>query len=134
MLDLVGESLGLLNNNNMEEGESEHRHYLSNEPRWSIELRLLNSRVGSFSCKTNKDRLTDENGLEVDFEALDFSMPKLTMSSSNGNGFRLPFIMSEVSLSDFSKDTSYQSLDLRFKEWGFERGWSDATKRMHMRQ
>ncbi|XWS75307.1 hypothetical protein CRYUN_Cryun01aG0075300 [Craigia yunnanensis] len=120
---------------------------------------------------------TDENALEVDFGAFDFSMPKLTMSSSIGNGLsfvskfmtaklsgrvenaqpivdyllsleyqgeklminetlntaaklQMALIVAEVSLSDLPKDTPYQSLELRFKEWGFERGWGDNSERV----
>ena len=44
-------------------------------------------------------RSTDENALEVDFGAFDFSMPKLTMSSSIGNGlsFVSKFITAKLS-------------------------------------
>lgn len=34
-------------------------------------------------------RANDENALEVDFGAMDFSMPHLTLSSSIGNGVNL---------------------------------------------
>ncbi|KAE8713355.1 Sucrose synthase 5 [Hibiscus syriacus] len=107
----------------------------------------------------------DENALEVDFGAFDFSMPKLTMASSIGKGLnfvsnfitaklsgsvdnaqplkhminetlntatklQMALIVAEVSLSDLPKDTPYQSLELRFKEWGFERGWGDTVERV----
>ncbi|TYH09330.1 hypothetical protein ES288_A07G086200v1 [Gossypium darwinii] len=120
----------------------------------------------------------DENALEVDFEAFDFSMPKLTLASSIGKGLnfvskyitsklsgsvdnaqplvdyllsleyqgeklmineilntaaklQLALIVAEVSLSDLPRDTPYQSIELRFKEWGFERGWGDTVERVH---
>ncbi|KAK6266996.1 hypothetical protein QUC31_017833 [Theobroma cacao] len=119
----------------------------------------------------------DENALEVDFGAFDFSMPKLTMSSSIGNGLnfvskfvtaklsgrvenaqplvdyllsleyqgeklminetlntaaklQMALIVAEVSLSDLPRDTPYQNLELRFREWGFERGWGDTAERV----
>ncbi|GER47038.1 sucrose synthase [Striga asiatica] len=57
----------------------------------------------------------DENALEIDFGAMDFTLPRLTLSSSIGNG------------------VSYIT---KFKEWGFEKGWGDNAERvrdtMHM--
>ncbi|XVE72025.1 hypothetical protein DITRI_Ditri11bG0005600 [Diplodiscus trichospermus] len=119
----------------------------------------------------------DENALEVDFGAFDFSVPKLNLSSSIGNGLnfvskfvtaklsgrvenaqplvdylllleyqgenlminetlstaaklQMALIVAEVSLSDLPKDIPYESLELRFKEWGFERGWGDTAGRV----
>lgn len=45
------------------------------------------------------DRSKDENALEVDFGAFEFSMPQLTMSSSIGNGlhFVSNFITAKLS-------------------------------------
>ncbi|XWS30615.1 hypothetical protein CRYUN_Cryun23aG0001100 [Craigia yunnanensis] len=126
---------------------------------------------------TEENWSKDENALEVDFGAFDFSIPKLTMSSSIGNGLsfvskcitaklsgrvenaqplvdyllsleyqgeklminetlntaaklQMALIVAEVSLSDLPNDTPYQSLELRFKEWGFERGWGDTAERV----
>ncbi|MBA0703863.1 hypothetical protein Golax_016157 [Gossypium laxum] len=39
--------------------------------------------------------------------------------------------VAEVSLSDLPRDTPYQSIELRFKQWGFERGWGDTVERVH---
>ncbi|OMO59820.1 Sucrose synthase [Corchorus capsularis] len=119
----------------------------------------------------------DEHALEVDFGAFDYSIPKLTMSSSIGNGLKfvskfitaklsgrvenaqplvdyllsleyqgeklminetlntaaklqMALIVAEVSLSDLPKDTPYQNLELRFKEWGFEKGWGDTAEKV----
>ncbi|KAL2531173.1 Sucrose synthase 6 [Abeliophyllum distichum] len=119
----------------------------------------------------------DENALEVDFDAMDFSMPRLTLSSSIGNGvnyvskfltskmnsamestqslvdyllslnhqgdklminetlntvskLQTALIVAEAALSSLSKDTPYESFEMRFKEWGFERGWGDVAERV----
>ncbi|XP_059623294.1 sucrose synthase 6-like [Cornus florida] len=119
----------------------------------------------------------DENALELDFGAFDFSMPRLTLSSSIGNGINFvskfltsklnggsesaqplvdhllslnhqgetlminetlntasklqsALIVADVNLSVLPKDTPYQDFELRFKEWGFEKGWGDTTERV----
>ncbi|GFP82406.1 sucrose synthase 5 [Phtheirospermum japonicum] len=117
----------------------------------------------------------DENALEIDFGAMDFSMPRLTLSSSIGNGvnyiskfltsklnsssaqslvdyllslnhqgeklminetlntvskLQASLIVAEAALSSLSKDTPYQSFEMRFKEWGFEKGWGDNAERV----
>ncbi|KAK2644875.1 hypothetical protein Ddye_020070 [Dipteronia dyeriana] len=119
----------------------------------------------------------DENALEVDFGAYDFSSPHLTLSSSIGNGLnfvckfltaklsgrgesaqplvdyllslevqgeklminenlntaeklQMALIIAEVYLSALPKDTSFQTFELRFKEWGFEKGWGDTAERV----
>ncbi|CAA0814534.1 Sucrose synthase 6 [Striga hermonthica] len=126
----------------------------------------------------------DENALEIDFGAMDFSLPRLTLSSSIGNGvgyitkfltskinnnshastnslidylltlnhqgeklminetlntvpkLQSSLIVAEAALSILPKDTPYQSFEMRFKEWGFEKGWGDNAERvrdtMHM--
>ncbi|ONI14871.1 hypothetical protein PRUPE_3G014100 [Prunus persica] len=118
----------------------------------------------------------DENTLEVDFRAIDFSTPHLTLSSSIGNGLNFvskftssklagrlenaqplvdyllslnhegenlilnenlntasklqtALIVTEVYLSALPKDMPYQNFELRFKEWGFEKGWGDTAER-----
>ncbi|XVF71019.1 hypothetical protein PTKIN_Ptkin12aG0000800 [Pterospermum kingtungense] len=125
---------------------------------------------------TDENWSKDENALEVDFGAFEFSVPKLTMSSSIGNGLnfvskfitaklsgrvdnaqplvdyllsleyqgeklminetlntaaklQMALIVAEAFLSDLPKDTPYQNLELRFKDWGFERGWGDTAQR-----
>ncbi|GAV61753.1 Glycos_transf_1 domain-containing protein/Sucrose_synth domain-containing protein [Cephalotus follicularis] len=117
----------------------------------------------------------DENALEVDFGAFEFSTPHLTLSSSIGNGLnfvskfitaklsgrlgsgqplvdyllslkhqgeklminetlstvsklQMALIIAEVALLALPKDTPYQNFELRFKEWGFERGWGDTAE------
>ncbi|KAK0572437.1 hypothetical protein LWI29_031483 [Acer saccharum] len=119
----------------------------------------------------------DENALEVDFGAYDFSSPHLTLASSIGNGLnfvskfltaklsgrresaqplvdyllslelqeeklminenlntaeklQMALIIAEVYLSALPKDTPYQTFELRFKEWGFEKGWGDTAERV----
>ncbi|XP_068303248.1 sucrose synthase 5-like [Pyrus communis] len=118
----------------------------------------------------------DEHVLEVDFRAIDFSTPHLTLSSSIGNGIdyvtkfttsklagkldnaqplvdylvslhhhgeqlilnetlntasklQAALIVTEVYLSALPKDTPFQTFELRFKEWGFEKGWGDTAER-----
>ncbi|XP_068303579.1 sucrose synthase 5-like [Pyrus communis] len=118
----------------------------------------------------------DEHALEVDFRAIDFSTPHLTLSSSIGNGIdyvtkfttsklagklenaqplvdyllslnhqgeqlilnetlntalklQAALIVTEVYLSTLPKDTPFQNFELRFKEWGFEKGWGDTAER-----
>ncbi|KAM2257014.1 hypothetical protein ACFXTI_047307 [Malus domestica] len=118
----------------------------------------------------------DENALEVDFRAIDFSTPHLTLSSSIGNGInyvtkfttsklagklenaqplvdyllslnhqgeqlilnetlntasklQAALIVTDVHLSALPKDTPFQNFELRFKEWGFEKGWGDTAER-----
>ncbi|KAG8373534.1 hypothetical protein BUALT_Bualt11G0034200 [Buddleja alternifolia] len=119
----------------------------------------------------------DENALEIDFGAMDFSLPHLTLSSSIGNGVHYiskfltskinnvpgsaqslvdyllslnhqgeelminetlntvpklqgALIAAEAALSSLPKDTPYQSFEMRFKEWGFEKGWGDNAERV----
>lgn len=119
----------------------------------------------------------DENALEVDFGAMDFNMPTMSLSSSIGNGvnFASKFITSKLyaqsgsqqllvdyllslnhlgeklmindtlntisklqvalivalaALSSLPNDTPYESFELRFKEWGFEKGWGDNAERV----
>ncbi|KAF3952971.1 hypothetical protein CMV_021532 [Castanea mollissima] len=119
----------------------------------------------------------DQNALEVDFAALDYSMPRLTLSSSIGNGvtlvskfitstlsqklensqplvdyllslnhlgdnlminstidtalkLQMALIVAEVYLSALPKDAPYSDFELRFKQWGFERGWGDTAQRV----
>ncbi|XP_071722761.1 sucrose synthase 5-like [Rutidosis leptorrhynchoides] len=119
----------------------------------------------------------DENALEVDFGAIDYSVPHLSLSSSIGNGLnfvskfvtakisgklenaqplvdyllslehqgdklminenlntpaklQMALVVAEVFLSALPKDTPYQNFELRFKEWGFEKGWGDTAERV----
>ncbi|KAL1224984.1 Sucrose synthase 5 [Cardamine amara subsp. amara] len=116
----------------------------------------------------------DENVLEVDFGALDFTLPRLSLSSSIGNGLRfvcsklrdcvndkpqslvdyllslehqgeklminetqntakkleMSLILADVFLSELPKDTPFQAFELRFKEWGFEKGWGENARRV----
>ncbi|KAL0014866.1 hypothetical protein SO802_001935 [Lithocarpus litseifolius] len=119
----------------------------------------------------------DQSALEVDFGALDYSMPLLTLSSSIGNGvtfvskfitstlsqklensqplvdyllslnhqgddlminstidtalkLQMALIVAEVHLSALPKDTPYPDFELRFKQWGFEKGWGDTAQRV----
>ncbi|KAG2715262.1 hypothetical protein I3760_03G068700 [Carya illinoinensis] len=119
----------------------------------------------------------DENALEVDFTALDYPLPHLTLSSSIGNGLnfvakfmtsklsgkienaqplvdylltlnhqgeklmindslntasklQMALIVAELLISALPKDTPYSNFELRFKEWGFEKGWGDTAQRV----
>ncbi|KAL8166699.1 hypothetical protein V2J09_008198 [Rumex salicifolius] len=119
----------------------------------------------------------DENALEIDFGALDYSMPRLTLSSSIGNGLnyvskhlstrlfgekegskplvdylqtlkhdgeklminetlntaaklQAALLVADVLLSSLPQDAPYQKFELRFKEWGFEKGWGDNAGRV----
>ncbi|CAO2836960.1 unnamed protein product [Amaranthus hypochondriacus] len=119
----------------------------------------------------------DENALEVDFGALEYSTPRLNLSSSIGNGMNFiskflssklwvdkeaatplvehllslnhhddklminetlntpaklqaALVVADVFLSSLSPDTPYQNFELRFKEWGFEKGWGDTAARV----
>lgn len=40
-------------------------------------------------------------------------------------------IIAQAALSSLPKDTPYQSFEMRFKEWGFEKGWGDNAERVH---
>ncbi|KAI7734283.1 hypothetical protein M8C21_012186 [Ambrosia artemisiifolia] len=119
----------------------------------------------------------DENASEIDFGAMDFKLPTMSLPSSIGNGvnFTSKFITSKLyaesscqqllvdyllslnhqgeklmindtlntisklqaalivahaSLSSLPNDTPYQSFELRFKEWGFEKGWGNTAERV----
>ncbi|KAJ8549796.1 hypothetical protein K7X08_033503 [Anisodus acutangulus] len=119
----------------------------------------------------------DEYALEIDFGAVDFSTPRLTLSSSIGNGLsyvskfltsklnasstsaeslvdylltlnhqgdklminetlstvsklQAALVVAEASISSLPTDTTYQSFELRFKQWGFEKGWGDTAERV----
>ncbi|XP_019177380.1 PREDICTED: sucrose synthase 7-like [Ipomoea nil] len=123
------------------------------------------------------DWAQDDNALEIDFGAIDFSIPHLTLSSSIGNGLdyvakflstklnakselaqalvdylltlnhqgdklminetintvqklQTALVVADAALSLLPKDTPYQSFELRFKEWGFEKGWGDTAERV----
>ncbi|KAK2974102.1 hypothetical protein RJ640_009605 [Escallonia rubra] len=123
-----------------------------------------------FTC-----RAKDGNALELDFEALECTMPRLTLSSSIGNGVNYiskfltsrlnqnsesaqplvdyllslnihgeklminetlstasklqgSLIVAEAALSALAKETPYESFELRFKEWGFEKGWGATAE------
>ncbi|XP_073279170.1 sucrose synthase 5-like isoform X1 [Primulina huaijiensis] len=121
----------------------------------------------------------DQNALEIDFGAMDYSLPHLTLSSSVGNGvgyiskfltsnlsnkslesaqslvdyllslshqgeklvinetlstvskLQGALIVAELALMSLPKDTPYHSFEMRFKEWGFEKGWGDTAERVH---
>ncbi|KAK3017127.1 hypothetical protein RJ639_006129, partial [Escallonia herrerae] len=123
----------------------------------------------------DEDWANDGNALELDFEALEFTMPRLTLSSSIGNGLNYiskfltsrlnqdsesaqplvdyllslnhhgeklminetlstasklqgSLIVAEAALSALAKETPYESFELRFKEWGFEKGWGATAE------
>ncbi|KAM7268172.1 hypothetical protein ACFE04_010338 [Oxalis oulophora] len=119
----------------------------------------------------------DDNASELDFGAVDFTVPHLSLSSSIGNGLhfvskfvtsklsgkvenaqplvdylltlehqgdklminenlitaaklQMALVVAEVFLSALPNDTPYQNFELRFKEWGFEKGWGDTAERV----
>nr|XP_043631355.1 sucrose synthase 7-like [Erigeron canadensis] len=119
----------------------------------------------------------DENALEIDFGAMDFKLPTMSLSSSIGNGvsftskfittklyaqsgsqqmlvdyllslnhegeklmindtlntiskLQAALIVAHASVSSLPNDTPYQNFELRFKEWGFEKGWGDNAERV----
>ncbi|KAK2970638.1 hypothetical protein RJ640_000868 [Escallonia rubra] len=152
---------------------------------------LLEGLLGYILCNTK-----DGNALELDFEALECTMPRLTLSSSIGNGVNYiskfltsrlnqnsesaqplvdyllslnihgevgvkhfctntridrinesqatklminetlstasklqgSLIVAEAALSALAKETPYESFELRFKEWGFEKGWGATAE------
>ncbi|KAF7816295.1 sucrose synthase 7-like [Senna tora] len=43
---------------------------------------------------------------------------------------QLALIVADAFLSALPKDTPYDNFELRFKEWGFERGWGDTAERV----
>ncbi|XP_020234134.1 sucrose synthase 6 [Cajanus cajan] len=43
---------------------------------------------------------------------------------------QMALVVADAFLSGLSKDTAYQNFELRFKEWGFERGWGDTAGRV----
>ncbi|XP_028800601.1 sucrose synthase 6 isoform X1 [Neltuma alba] len=43
---------------------------------------------------------------------------------------QLAVIVADVFLAKLPKGTPYQDFELRFKEWGFERGWGDTAERV----
>ncbi|KAI4307712.1 hypothetical protein L6164_030869 [Bauhinia variegata] len=43
---------------------------------------------------------------------------------------QMALIVAGVYLSALPKDTPYQDFELRFKEWGFEKGWGDTAERV----
>ncbi|KAL8159626.1 hypothetical protein V2J09_001163 [Rumex salicifolius] len=120
----------------------------------------------------------DESALEIDFGALDYSTPRLSLSTSIGNGLgyaskflstrlygdhkeaakplldylltlnhdgeklmineslntvsklQASLVVADVFLSSLPRDTPYPNFELRFKEWGFEKGWGDCAGRV----
>ncbi|XP_022141347.1 sucrose synthase 5-like isoform X2 [Momordica charantia] len=119
----------------------------------------------------------DENALEVDFGAIEFTTPHLTIPSSIGEGLsyttkfltsklsgklensqplvdyllsldyqgeklminetlntasklQMALILADIFLSALPPDTPYENFHLKFKQWGFERGWGDCAGRV----
>ncbi|KAH9625794.1 hypothetical protein KSS87_006038 [Heliosperma pusillum] len=119
----------------------------------------------------------DDNALEVDFGALDYSTPRLTLSSSIGKGMNFvskflcselwsqkeaakplvehllslqhlddklminetlntsaklqaALVVADVFVSSLPPETPFQNFELRFKEWGFEKGWGNTAARV----
>lgn len=119
----------------------------------------------------------DENALEVDFGAIEFTTPHLTLPSSIGEGLsyttkfltsklsgklenlqplvdyllsldyqgeklminetlntasklQMALILADIFLSVLPPDTPYDNFHLKFKQWGFERGWGDCAGRV----
>ncbi|KAM7280706.1 hypothetical protein ACFE04_007840 [Oxalis oulophora] len=119
----------------------------------------------------------DENALEIDFGAMNFTTPSLNLSSSIGNGLNYlskfmsaklsdkpkgakplldyllalnhlgeklmvngtinsvkklkeALIVAEVFVSAEQKDTPFEEIEQKLREWGFERGWGDNAGRV----
>ncbi|KAF5201293.1 Sucrose synthase, partial [Thalictrum thalictroides] len=117
----------------------------------------------------------DDNALEVDFGAFDFSLPRLTLSSSIGKGvdyvskfmssklrgdsesakalldyllalnhqgeslminerlnsvdkLQAALIVAEDYTNSVPKDTPYHNFELKFMEWGLDKGWGDVAE------
>ncbi|KAL6591569.1 hypothetical protein ACP70R_050072 [Stipagrostis hirtigluma subsp. patula] len=78
----------------------------------------------------------DDNSLEVDFGALDLSMPHLTLPSSIGNGMQFVSRFMSSKLSDKPEKLKplldyLLALNYRgewFQEWGLEKGWGDSAE------
>ncbi|XP_023551675.1 sucrose synthase 5-like [Cucurbita pepo subsp. pepo] len=120
---------------------------------------------------------SDENALEVDFGAIEFTTPHLTIPSSIGEGLsyttkfltsklsgklensqplvdyllsldyqgeklminetlntasklQMALILADIFLSVLPPDTPYENFYLKFKQWGFERGWGECAGRV----
>ncbi|XP_031391459.1 sucrose synthase 5-like isoform X1 [Punica granatum] len=69
----------------------------------------------------------------VDFLAkLNFQGEDLMINDTLNNTSKLQsaLIIAEASLSALPNDTPYQKFEMRFKEWGFEKGWGDTAERV----
>ncbi|BAT81309.1 hypothetical protein VIGAN_03099800 [Vigna angularis var. angularis] len=57
---------------------------------------------------------------------------KLMINESLNSAAKLQMalVVADAFLSALPKDTAYQNFELRFKEWGFERGWGDTAERV----
>uniref|UniRef100_A0A2N9ENP6 Sucrose synthase n=1 Tax=Fagus sylvatica TaxID=28930 RepID=A0A2N9ENP6_FAGSY len=57
---------------------------------------------------------------------------KLMINSTLDTALKLQtaLVVAEVFLSALPKDTPYQEFELRFKQWGFEKGWGDTAQRV----
>ncbi|KAG6602008.1 Sucrose synthase 7, partial [Cucurbita argyrosperma subsp. sororia] len=80
----------------------------------------------------DKEWANDEHALEVDFGAIEFTTPHLTIPSSIGEASKLQttLILADIFLSTLPPDTPYENFHLRLKEWGFEKGWGDCAGRV----
>ncbi|XP_022993081.1 sucrose synthase 5-like [Cucurbita maxima] len=125
----------------------------------------------------DKEWASDENALEVDFGAIEFTTPHLTIPSSIGEGvsyttkfltsklsgklensqplvdyllsldyqgeklminetlntaskLQMALILADIFLSVLPPDTPYENFYLKFKQWGFERGWGECAGRV----
>ncbi|XP_022938555.1 sucrose synthase 5-like [Cucurbita moschata] len=125
----------------------------------------------------NEEWASDEHALEVDFGAIEFTTPHLTIPSSIGEGLsyttkfltsklsgklensqplvdyllsldyqgeklminetlntasklQMALILADIFLSVLPPDTPYENFYLKFKQWGFERGWGECAGRV----
>ncbi|KAL9673132.1 hypothetical protein QQ045_029385 [Rhodiola kirilowii] len=69
----------------------------------------------------------------VDYlQSLNYQGDKLILNETLNTASKLQqaLILAEVSLATLPTDTPYQNFELRFKEWGFEKGWGDTAGRV----
>ncbi|KAI4375523.1 hypothetical protein MLD38_013381 [Melastoma candidum] len=98
----------------------------------------LSSSIGKgldFICKHLSSKLNrnlDNSQPLVDFLlSLNYHGENLMINETLDTASKLQeaLILADASLSVLDKDTPYQNFEMRFKEWGFERGWGDTAAR-----
>ncbi|KAG5064235.1 hypothetical protein JHK85_005418 [Glycine max] len=104
-----------------------------------IPLLTLSSSIGNgleFTSKFLTSKLTgklEKTQAIVDYLlTLNHQGESLMINDSLNSAAKLQMalVVADAFLSGLSKDTAYQNFELRFKEWGFERGWGDTAGRV----